>query len=84
MQSLWPGEKFSEHVTVSLGFFPGGSVVKNPPTKQEKCVQSLGQEDPLENEMATASSILTWEIPWTRSLAATVHGVSKSWTRLSD
>jgi hypothetical protein len=55
-------------------------VVKNPPTKQEKCVQSLGQEDPLENEMATASSILTWEIPWTRNLAATVHGVSKSWT----
>ena len=79
MQSLWPGKKFSEHVTVSLGF-PSGSVVKNPPTKQEKWVQYLGQEDPLENEMATDSSILTWEIPWTRSLAAIVHGVSKSWT----
>ena len=32
---------------------------------QEPLVQSLGQEDPLEKEMATHSSILTWEIPWT-------------------
>ena len=31
---------------------------------QETQVQSLGQEDPLEQEMATCSSILTWEIPW--------------------
>ena len=45
--------------------FPGGSVVKNPPAKQEKWVRSLGQEDPLEKEMAIRSSILAWEIPWT-------------------
>ena len=32
---------------------------------QEKLVQSLGQEEPLEEEMATHSSILAWEIPWT-------------------
>ena len=32
---------------------------------QEMLVQSLGQEDPLEEEMATHSSILAWEIPWT-------------------
>ena len=32
---------------------------------QEMWVQSLGQEDPLEKEMATHSSTLTWEIPWT-------------------
>ena len=32
---------------------------------QETWVQSLGQEDPLEKEMATHSSILAWEIPWT-------------------
>ena len=32
---------------------------------QEMQVQSLGQEDPLEEEMATRSSILAWEIPWT-------------------
>ena len=40
-------------------------IVKNPPTMQETQVQSLGQEDPLEKEMATQSSILAWEIPWT-------------------
>ena len=45
--------------------FPGGSVVKNLPAKQETQVQSLDQKDPLEKEMATYSSILTWEIPWT-------------------
>ena len=45
--------------------FPGGSVVKNLPAKQEMQVQSLGQEDPLEKEMATHCKILAWEIPWT-------------------
>ena len=35
---------------------------------QETGVQSLGQEDPLEEQMATYSSILTWEIPWPVSL----------------
>ena len=45
--------------------FPGGSVVKNPPAKQETGVQSLGQEAPLEEEMASHSSIFAWEIPWT-------------------
>ena len=39
--------------------------VKNPPTMRETWVQSLGQEDPLEEEMTTHSSILAWEIPWT-------------------
>ena len=43
--------------------FPGGSVVKNPPAMQEMQVWSLGQEDPLEKEMATHSSILAWRIP---------------------
>ena len=49
----------------SLGF-PGGSVVKNPPVKQKVWVPSLGQEDPLEKEIAAHSSILAWEIPWTQ------------------
>ena len=40
-------------------------MVKNLPAIQESRVQSLGQEDPLEKEMATHSSILAWEIPWT-------------------
>ena len=43
--------------------FPVGSVVKNPPAKQESQVRSLGQEDPLEKEVATHSSTLVWEIP---------------------
>ena len=45
--------------------FPGGSAVKNLPAMQETWVRSLGQEDPLEKEMATHSSILAWRIPWT-------------------
>ena len=46
-------------------------MVKNLPAMQETWVQSLGREDPLENEMATHSSILAWESPWTEE---TVHG----------
>ena len=43
--------------------FPGGSVVKNPPAKQEMQVRSLGQKDPLERGLATHSSILAWKTP---------------------
>ena len=43
--------------------FPGGSVVKNLPAMQETWVWSLGWEDPLEEDMATHSSILAWRIP---------------------
>ena len=48
----------------SMGF-PGGSAVKNLPAVQETQVQSLGQEDTLEEGMATHSGILAWRIPWT-------------------
>ena len=40
-------------------------MVKNPPARHETQVRALGQEDPLEKERATHSSILAWEIPWT-------------------
>ena len=53
---------------ISLRFnvgFPGGSDSKNLPAVQETWVQSLGQEDPLKEEMATHSSIPAWIIPWT-------------------
>ena len=40
-------------------------MVKNPPAMRETQVQSLGWEDPLEEGMATHSSILAWRIPWT-------------------
>ena len=36
---------------------------------EKTCVRPLGQEDPLEEEMVTHSSILTWDIPWTGELA---------------
>ena len=45
--------------------FPGGSVLKNPPTKQETQAQSLDREDLLGKEMATHPTIPAWEIPWT-------------------
>ena len=44
---------------------PGGSVVKNSPTKQETQVWSLCWDDPLKKEVAIHSSILAWETPWT-------------------
>ena len=40
-------------------------MVKNPTAMQETQVRSLGQDDPLEEGMATHSSILAWKIPWT-------------------
>ena len=43
-------------------------MVKNPSAMQETQVQSLGQEDPLEKELATHFSILAWEILWTEEL----------------
>ena len=46
--------------------FPVAQTVKNLPAMQETQVQSLGWEDPLENELATHSSILDWRIPWTK------------------
>ena len=65
--------------------FLGGSVVKNLPAKQKTWVQSLGVEDPLEKEMATHSSILAWEIPWTEEPGRLQSmGLQKSWTQLSD
>jgi len=59
-------------------------MVKNLPAMWEIWVQSLGWEDPLEEGMATHSSILVWRIPLDREARwATVYGVTKSWTRLS-
>ena len=49
--------------------FPGGLLVKNPLVMQETWVQFLGQEDPLEKEMATNSSILAWDHKRARHLA---------------
>ena len=59
-------------------------MVNNPPARQEAPVRSLGWEDPVEKGMATHSSILAWEIPWTGSLAGYSPWVTKSERRLSD
>ena len=55
-------------------------MVKNLPSKQETWVQFLCQQDSLEEEMATHSSIVAWKIPWTEEpsgLLYIVHGVAK-------
>ena len=55
-------------------------MVKNLPAMQETQVQSLGQEDPLMKEMATHSSILAWEMPWTGQLG----GLESMWLQKSQ
>ena len=60
-------------------------LVKNLPTMRETWIPSLHWEDPLEESMATHSSILAWRIPMDRGAwSAIVHGVAKSWTGLSN
>ena len=59
-------------------------MVKNSPTMQEAQVQSLGQEDTLDKEMATHSSILAWKNPTDRGTWwTTVHGVSNELDMIS-
>ena len=68
--------------------FPGGAVVRNLPANAgvtEDTSLIPGSEDPLKEEMATHSSILAWEIPWTeRSLTGSSHGVTKGQAQLSN
>ena len=59
--------------------------VKNSPAMRETWVRSLGWEDPLEEGMATHSRILAWRIPMDRGAwQSIIHGVTKSWTQLSN
>ena len=62
-------------------------VVKNPPTSAGDIRQthfgSLGREDPLEEDMATHSSILAWRIPWTEEPEGLQLTGLQSWTRLN-
>ena len=76
-------------LSLFTGLYYGASLVaqmvKNLPAIQETQFQSLGQEDPLEEEMATHSSILAWRIPWTEETGGLQFmRVTKSWTRLND
>ena len=70
--------------THAIGF-SGDSVVKNPTANTGDVSQSLGREDPLEEEMATHSNFLAWRISWTEEpggLQST--GLQKSRTQLSN
>ena len=70
--------------SVRMGF-PGDPVVRNTPTVQETRVQSLGWEGPLENEMATHSSVLVWGTPWTEEPGGLQpRGPRKSQARLRN
>ena len=75
---FWPGEfhglyspwgrkevDTTEQLSLHFTSLPGGSMVKHLPAMPETWVPPLGWEDPLEIQMATYSSILAWEIPWT-------------------
>ena len=58
-------------------------MIKNLPAKQKTQVQSLGQEDTLEKEMATHSNTLAWRIPWTEEPGGLpVHWVAESDTHM--
>jgi len=60
-------------------------MVKNPPAMWETWVRSLGWKDPVEEGMATYSSILAWRIPMDRAAWRTiVHEVAKSQAQLND
>ena len=72
-----PGEGIDYPLQCSWTFLVA-QLVKSLPAMWETWVRFLGWEDPLEKGKATHSSTLAWKIPWT------VHGVAKSWTRLSN
>ena len=73
-----PGEEIGYPLQYSWASLVA-QTVKNPPAIQETWVRSLGWEDPLEEGMATHSSILAWRIPWTEEPGERqVHGVAKS------
>ena len=87
----WPHWTVTE-VLKEVRAAPGGGgagsymvvqTVKNQPAMQETKVWSLGQEDPLEKEMATHSSVLAWRIPWTEELGCLqsmgLHRVRHDW-----
>ena len=71
-------------IRIDIWASPVAHTVKHLPTMWETQVWSLGQEDPLEKEMATDSSSLASKIPWTEECDRLVHGVAKSWTWQSD
>ena len=79
--------KGHQYISVKYGTWASlvAQTVKNLLAMWEAWVQSLSWEHPLKEHVATHSSILVWKIPIDRAAwQATVHGVMKSWTQLSD
>ena len=81
LQLQGSGKNSKTKCTHHLGF-PGDSVIKNSPVVQEMWIWSLDQEDSLQKKVATHSSILAWEIPWTEKLQ--FMGLQKSQIQLSS
>ena len=84
---LWGfDEEMNRKATCNLSYEASqvAQMIKNPPAMQETWVRSLGQEDPLEEDLATHSSILAWRIPWTEEPGGLQSMGWQSWTRLSD
>ena len=78
---IWMDKMAFLHLLLKIWAFLVAQMVKNLPAMQETWVQSLGQEDPLEESMATHSSVLAWKIPMDRGAwQATAHGAAKSQT----
>ena len=79
------GDKLGVYVYIKLGASLVAQMVKNPPAVQETWVRSLGWEDPLEEGLASHSSILIWRIPMDRGAwRAIVFEVAKTQTQLSS
>ena len=75
-----PGERIGYPLQYSWASLVA-QIVRNPPAIWETWVQSLGWEDPLEEGIATYSSILAWRIPMDREAwQATIHRIAKNWT----
>ena len=71
------------HLLAFTGLLQWLRLVKSLPAMQKTKVQSLGQEDPLEKEMATHYSILAWKIPWMEEPGG-LQSVRSQRTQLSD
>ena len=66
------------YMYIYKGASPVAQLVKNPPAVRETWVCSLGWEDPLEEGMATHSSVLAWRIPWTEETGGQSMGSQRA------
>ena len=84
MHLEWSVTIITKEICEDLWDSPVAQSVKNLPAMQETLVRSLCRDDPLEKEMTTHSSILSWRIPGQKSLAGYSLWVAKSWTQVKQ